>query len=312
MSVVPPRSTLNARAVGKRIFAAIVTGVFAYLISALTNQEPIVSLMLSLLIGGIVLLAQLLIDFGKVIEGLEVRMEGVERVIEMARLHDAAGRSTLNTSIVARLLESTARFGDDDAPVVKAFAEYEVSKTADLLTQLNQGHVISHDGEALDWLLSVTRSITTSLDATSTVLVDGKGNGFEGGFWSSDSGRRYLKAQEDAIHGRQVTVRRLFIMENVADFNEDDFLPIAKTQMDAGIKIRALQYDRLPSVQISPIDFILFDGKLTYELIPSNDPYSQGYLHTFLNRMPAHVAERQAHFERLWEIADRHSAEQDG
>lgn len=314
MSSEPLRPALTTSAVVRRILVATATGGFAFLVSALADQSPISSITLSILIGGVILLTQLLIDFEKRVEGIEIRQQSANQINEATQLLQAVGNSALEPTVVTDLLQNTAHFGHHVPTVIRKFAEHEVARVGELLKQLSQGKAIYDDGEDHDWILSLTRVARRTIDATSTTTVDGYGSSFKGGFWASDHGQRYLKAQAEAIQGdNKVVIRRLFILENSDDLSDPDFLSIVQSQAAAGIKVMALHYDQVPAMLLgSRVDVILFDGEIAYELIPAPSSNPQpGYLMTHLITKPQHVTERKTSFESLWALAEHQRRERE-
>ncbi|MGI5165573.1 DUF6879 family protein [Spirillospora sp. CA-253888] len=302
------RAGLTTSLVARRVTIALLTGAFTLGITALAQGElfSVTAVTLSVLLGGITLLTQVLIDFEKAITNVDQAVEErFSRASESARLLDAVGASALDGTKVTELLENSARVGPAVPPLLKGVAETEVARTSRFLHQLVGGEVVYDDGEDRDWLLSLTRNARLTIDATSTTTVDGRGPSFADGFWSSDLGNRYLRAQSDAVVRHGVEIRRLFIVKDFEEFNEAPFASIAESQEKAGIKILPLQRDKVPTtLRPSLIDFILFDQVLSYEVIPtpSSSPTPE-FLNTRLIRRPEHVTERRACFETLWNLA---------
>ncbi|MBW8487677.1 DUF6879 family protein [Actinomadura parmotrematis] len=306
----PPRarSVLTTSMVARRVSFALLTGAFTLGISALAQGEPfsITAITLSVLLGGVTLLTQVLIDFEKALAGVDQAFEDrFSRASESARLLDAVGASAVDGPLVTELLERAARLGPAVPPLLKDVGETEIVRASRFLGQLVTGEAVYEDGEDRDWLLSLTRNARLSIDATSTTTVDGRGPSFAEGFWSSDLGNRYLQAQSNAVVRRNVEIRRLFIVTDPEEFNGRLFASIAESQEKAGIKILSLPRERVPStLRPSLIDFILFDQVLSYEVIPapSSSPAPE-FLNTRLIQRPEHVAERRACFETLWNLA---------
>ncbi|MDX6739812.1 DUF6879 family protein [Actinocorallia sp. A-T 12471] len=331
-----PRRGAADGGVGRRVAVSVVLGLFSFGAAVVVDRAAIDdvtvgALILAVLIGGIGFLVQLLVEFEQRLESVERRDQRAQAelaagvrsgfaeltgVVEdrfaqstrASRLLGAVRASAVDDGVVTRLLDNTAMLGVPAPPLVKAMAEAEINRASRFIQQLIQGEVVYADGEDQDWLLGLTRNIAVSLDATSTSLVDGVGTSFDGGFWTSGLGQRYLKAQDDAVE-RGVRIRRLFIMRDYAEFTSPDFLPIAQLQINAGIQVRALQHDQVPRpLRSSLIDFILFDDAIRYEVIP--DPSAPGeFLKTHLTSEPTAVHERRQRFERLWDLAERQDRE---
>ncbi|WP_106396818.1 hypothetical protein [Actinocorallia populi] len=301
------RSTLTASAVARRVAAALLTGVLTLGISSLAQGELSASAInLSVLLGGIVLLLQVIIDFERAINNVDQSIKDrFTRASDMARLLDAVGSSAVDGMLATELLENAAGISPAAPPLIKGISETEVVRASRFLRQLAHGEVVYDDGEDRDWLLSLTRNARFAIDATSTTTVDGQDAGFARGFWSNDLGNRYLRAQNDAVLNREVRIRRLFIVQDLEEFNEPQFASIIESQEKAGIHILPLQRDQVPpTLRPSLIDFILFDQVASYEVIPKPSPSpTPEFLNTRLITRPEHVVERRTCFEGLWNLA---------
>ncbi|GAB2844973.1 hypothetical protein GCM10022221_50350 [Actinocorallia aurea] len=334
-----PRSRLVDSGVARRVLVSTFLGAFAYAMAVIVDDAKgtntsISALVLSVLIGGITFLVQLLVEFERRLDSMEghgqrarrelsaalgegfVALTGLiedrfARFTEESRLLSDVRTSGVDDAVITGLLTNTVLLSRSAPRLVKAMAEDEITRASRFIRQVVNGEVAYLDGEDQDWLLGLTRNISRSLDATSTSVVDGVGLSFDGGFWMSDLGQRYLKAQEDAVEQRGVRIRRLFIMRDYAEFTGPDFLPIAQAQTKAGIQIRAIQHDQVPGpLRSSLIDFILFDGEIRYEAIP--DPSAQGsFLKTLLTTEFGLVQERAHRFDRLWTLAGQQELERE-
>lgn len=293
--------------VARRVIVAVTTGGFAYLVSELAGQQPISGLILAILIGAVVLLTQLLIDFDDRIHGIHQWQLNQSHDHEAAQLLRAVDNCGLDTRVVVDLLAKAALVGNDVADVVRAFAEYQICQTAELLEELGKGKASYEDGEDHDWILGLTRVTRRSIDAISTTTVDGSGSGFAKGFWASDHGKRYLKLQAEVIQAHGVSVRRLFILEKPGDLTDSDFLTIVQSQTAAGIEVMTIHLDQVPEVFLQGrLDVIIYDDAIAYELLPapSASPH-RGYLFTNLIAKDQHVLERRNIFNALWSLAER-------
>ncbi|ROO89327.1 hypothetical protein EDD29_7017 [Actinocorallia herbida] len=317
----------------RRVLVALLLGAFSYGVAAAVElagggKVTVGSLILAVVIGSVGFLVQLLAEFDRRLGNAEKSLAEASRVIDAgfthlteviddrfaqsnraSRLLGAVRASAVDDAVVTRLLDHTATLGVPAPPLVTAMAEEQINQASRFIQQLVQGEAVYVDGEDQDWILELTRRCAVSLDATSTSNVDGVGATFDGGFWTSGLGQRYLKAQEDAVDQRGVRIRRLFIMRDYAEFTSPEFLPIVQLQRNAGIHVRALQHDEVPRpLRSSLIDFILFDDAIRYEVIP--DPSAPGeFLKTHLHSDPGAVLERRHRFERLWDLAGQQERE---
>jgi hypothetical protein len=298
------RPTVTAGAVIRKTAVAAASGAFALFVTKFAaNQSAAQSLTLSIVIGSVVMLVQLLIDFDARIEGIERWMRATDLAIESSKWQQALGDSALDREAFTRFREAVANFGQDGPPLIRRFAEIVVKGDTDLIDRLSRGEgEVTCDGEDHSWILQLTSATMKTLDATSTTTVDGKGENFSGGFWTSEHGRRYLKAQVEA-KGRGVVIRRLFVMQDAKDINDEDFRSITQEQRGAGIEVRALRYDQIPAILESATDFILFDEEVAYEVVPASNR-QLGFLMTRLRTRSDYTRECKERFETLWQLAE--------
>jgi hypothetical protein len=216
---------MTAGAVVRKIAVAAASGGFVFLVTEFAIILPATqSLTLSIVIGSVVMLVQLLVDFDARIEGIERWMRATDVAIESSKWQQALDDSALDR--VTRFREAIVNFGLDRPPLIRRFAETVVKGDTDLFDRLSRGEGTG-DSEDHNWVLQLTSTTMKSLDATSTTTANGKGENFSGGFWTTEHGRRYLEAQVEAM-GRGVVIRRLFIMQDAKDINES---PLATRRM---------------------------------------------------------------------------------
>ncbi|GAA1828516.1 DUF6879 family protein [Actinomadura chokoriensis] len=299
-----PIPSITTGAVVRRIAVAAAAGTFAFLITNYVADQDIgQSLTLSVLIGGVIMLAQLLIDFDGRVEGIERWMRATDLAIESAKWQRALGDSALDREDLTRFREAVENFGRDCPPLIRRFTEIVVKGDTELIDRLSRGEgEVTCDGEDHDWILQLTQATMKTIDATSTTTVDGEGESFSGGFWTSEHGRRYLKAQVEA-KARGVTIRRLFIMQGDPDVNDEDFRSITQEQRGAGIEVRVLRYDQIPAIHESTTDFILFDEEVAYEAVPASNR-QLGFFMTRLRTRTDYTRECKERFELLWQLAE--------
>jgi len=309
----PLRPSLDNKTVAVKVVYSLILGGFAYFVSALADQTTSDSVMLSVFIGGVIFISQLLVDFEKSlievrrsVHDIDTRNQATNQLSEGTQLLRQVHSSVLKDSDMVKLLHSVARYDERMKGIAVRLAAAEIAKTAKTLKQLHDGTVVYEDGEDRDWLLGLTRAARLTIDATSTTTVDGCGSTFGGGFWAGDLGRRYLRAQAKAIQTYAVTVRRLFILEKFDDHEDSDFLAIVQSQTQAGIEVRAIHQDRLPEIFRDRFDIIIYDDEVAYELLPEASSAPQrGYVETKLITDDQHVSDRKGNFEMLWSLAEQ-------
>jgi hypothetical protein len=188
--------------------------------------------------------------------------------------------------------------------LVQAFAQWEISRISTLLRELGEGNVI-YEGEDRDWLLGLTHNTERTLDALSLNVVDQGPSEFDGGFWTTDAGQRYLEAQRDRIRSG-VRIRRIFFVDSTERRGSEMFRRICKMHTEIGVQVRVL----MPADLASPLglfDFIVFDDVLSYEVTPAAPQVGQITTHTFVHTLlvleTPRVKQRTERFKELWELA---------
>jgi hypothetical protein len=193
-------------------------------------------------------------------------------------------------------------------PLLQRVAQRQVDEANSFVRQIPLATEIPYEGEARDWLLSLTREAERSIDSISLSTVDAGMRGFDGGLWTSDLGARYLELQRAAI-ARNVRIRRIFIFEDEVLARDETFLQITQVQRDIGIEARMLDYQLIPSWMQSMIfDFTIFDESVGYERTPAMT-FTAGQrrpaiVRTVLSPTPTRVHNLKDQFEQLWEAAD--------
>lgn len=292
-----------------------VSGGAVYLISSLTHQPQEWTLMLSAFVGGVILVVQFLIEFDRSLRDIEKRLAIHTTMVDdtvrasFLKINTAtAVYSTIETSPVGadikQLVEDVTRIKDSFPKVALNLAQSEIVRVARLIRELGEGQA-AYDGEDQDWLLTLTRVAMASIDATSTTAVDGGGENFEDGFWSTNLGLRYLDAQRDAAnHG--VIIRRLFILNSLKVADDPKFQKLCRMQIEAHITVRVLGSSEIPERLIrSQFDFILFDAMISYEAVAATRLDFEMKPHianTQLFARPHHIQGRLALFNELWEL----------
>ena len=215
--------------------------------------------------------------------------------------------STIDAS-VQRLADSLAADGLAGHPLLQRLARREIERANRFVRLLPAGREIAYDGEDREWLLGLTQEARSSIDAVSLFVVDSGMLGSDGGLWVSDLGTRYLDLQREAI-GRQVSIRRVFVVENDDLAPDVTFLKIIQMQRDIGVGVRILDHQLIPGwLQARIFDFVVFDGALSYETTPATTFSAAGsrptIVRTLLAPMPERVRDLKHAFEQLWTAAD--------
>lgn len=307
---------------GRRTFLRkiVITALVGAVTFPLTNvlfQSQAEQLAMSAAAGSVILIIQFLIDVEHRLAGVEANQdqhaETVRQVVDdgFARINEATalfGRATavgLKADAITELVRNAAGLGPDLPPLVSAFVAAELGRTSRLFREVADLEA-TYGGEDRDWLLTLTRCATTAVDAFSLPAVDAGVAGFDGGFWASDLGRRYLERQREAVL-RGVRVRRVFVVEHGELADDPHLVRLCDEQAALGVRVRVLHPADVPSPLKSYLyDFILFDDVLSYEVTPSpqvgvgENPL---ILHTRLLLDPVKVQERRERYAHLWDLA---------
>jgi hypothetical protein len=290
----------------------LATGGFTFYLSRLIDQSDAWSIILSVLMGGVVLIVGFLTSFERRLGSMEASLPAHNtevvsvvgrRLGEIGRAVDLVERSSRSTELLS-LLDETLAFLEAEAAggpaLPRSFVLETISQQTALIRDLRGGTAI-YRGEDRDWLLALTLRTTSTLDAVSTAggITD---RGIDSGFWDSDHGRRYLQYQRDAV-ARGIRVRRVFVLDQLA-YDDQQVLDGIRGQRRFGIDVRRIldsACESEPEVRDSVLDFVLFDDAISYQL---SNATLRGIARTTLLRNPQPIAENRRTFDWLWANAD--------
>ncbi|AEV82588.1 hypothetical protein ACWT_1569 [Actinoplanes sp. SE50] len=296
----------------RKVGVALITGGVAFALTNLAHQDPILSVTLSVLIGGSALVVQFLVDFESRLREVQIGQRDQARQIrecvderfraisEATELYGLMEDSMVQTEVLSQLIRHSTRIGPNSSALAHRLAQRELHRMAEFLKELGDGGEAIYDGEDRDWLLGLTCSAEKCIDATSLTTVDG------GGMWSTDLGQRYLDAQREAVQ-RGVRVRRIFILDRPDPQGADRLDEVYRQHADIGVEVRVL--DSAAAGQLrrtSLFDFILFDGVIGYEVTTGSwidESAPPIVVNTRLVLRPSRVEERRDRFSQLWEAA---------
>ncbi|GAA4583816.1 hypothetical protein GCM10023194_22100 [Planotetraspora phitsanulokensis] len=260
-------------------------------------------LILTVLISAVVTVVQYLIDVDKQLEATRREVvDGLSRINEATELFGLVEASAVQTDVVTQLVRNATRVDKGMPALVQAFAQTEIARISTLLRELGEGNVI-YEGEDRDWLLGLTANTRRSLDALSLNMVDQGITEFDGGFWTTDAGQRYLEAQRDRIR-EGVRIRRIFFVDR-SEVESEKFRRICKMHSEIGVQVRVLTPDTLVT-PLGLFDFIVFDDVVSYEVTPSpqvGEITTHTFVHTLLVLEPPQVKRRTDRFSELWELS---------
>jgi len=307
----------------RKVLIALIGGGIAYLITQLAPDSggdggrALWELTIAIFIAGVTLVVQFIAGLDDRVIGLESRQaehhRGVKGLIdqkfseinEATELFGLVEGSALQTEQTIQLIRHSTKIKETTSSLVRHLAEAEINRMSLFLKELSDGSTVSYDGEDRDWLLALALNTRRTLDATSLSMVDAGNSGFDGGFWLTDMGQRYLDLQQE-ITRRGGVVRRVFI-ESGDLIDDPSFLEVCQVQKEAGIGVRLIDPDKSANIPHSALfGFIVFDGEISYEVTPAarfRNNEQPTIVSTQLVLQPARVRERIRHFEALWEAA---------
>jgi|KBSSwiStaDraftv2_1062776.scaffolds.fasta_scaffold10978_2 hypothetical protein len=277
----------------RRIGFALGTGIISFAVSQLASESTLWPVTLGVFLGGVVLVVQFLVEF-------ETSLKQISHAAEVV---DSIQRSAIGAELLD-LTQSAARIGSDTPELVCGLVKSEMAHLATLLEGLRSGSA-QCVGEDRDWLLSLTRNATAEICATSTTDVDGGRRDFSDGFWTSELGRSYLEAQQEAS-GRGVQVRRIFVLKRDAVLSNPSFVTLCQNHQAVGVDVRVISIPEIPARWRRFHDFILFDQKISYEILlptrTSSGPRPEIEA-TLLRLDRPLLTERREEFEGIWAAA---------
>jgi hypothetical protein len=303
--------------IGTKILVTAIAGGLAYVLTNATGQPEIWQLTMSVFVGGIVLVVQLLIDYdNRLLQFAALQAEHVRHTEEIVDRRFAAisaatalyanvEATVLRADNVTRLVESAARISPHDE-LSRRFADHEINRLSTLFEGLQNGVAVD-DGEDPNWLLGLTDCASRSIDATSMTSFNGPSNHADDEFWSSRLGQRYLDGQRRAVTERGVRIRRVFLLSDEDAEDNKRLAALREPHHRIGAETRVLRHSGLDFLlQTSLVDFILFDQSVSYEL-HSSARLGGGDRPTIISVTlvvePHRLAERRQRFETMWEAA---------
>ncbi|HEX5203965.1 DUF6879 family protein [Paractinoplanes rhizophilus] len=293
----------------KTALLTVASGGITFLVTNGLDQPQAICIILSILIGGIALMVRFLVDFEKRLAGVEeIEREGMadmkklvgdafSEISEATALFGLIEASALQTDLVTQLVRNSTSISPDSPPIVYKFVQAKIKEMSDFLKQLAEGGTVTYYGEDRDWLLGLTRTATTSVDAISLAAVDHD-------LWHSEIGQRYLDAQRRAARdGRRV--RRIFVLESPDMEHDPELRRAYEEQREMLIEVRLLDRLAVPTpLQVQVRDLILFDDILAYETTPTTtDPSKAQVAETRLVLTDSRVKECSQLFRELWDVS---------
>ncbi|GLW96525.1 hypothetical protein [Microtetraspora sp. NBRC 16547] len=307
---VPGKTRVSSEILPRTLRKILITAAVGIPTFFLTNNTKLLSddtseILITAFISAVVFLTQYLIEVDRQLETTRQEMvTGLSRITKATELFNRVEASAVQTDVITQLVSNATRVDKEMPALVQAFAQSEIARISTLLRELSEGNVI-YEGEDRDWLLGLTRNTQCSLDALSLNVVDQGPSEFDGGFWTTDAGQRYLEAQRDRLRAG-VRIRRIFFVDRTERLEADLFRQICNMHTEIGIEVRILTAADLSS-PLGLLDFIVFDDNVSYEITPSAPQVGQITTHTFVQTLlvlePPRVRQRIERFKELWELA---------
>ncbi|WP_214108462.1 hypothetical protein [Acrocarpospora catenulata] len=270
------------------------------------EDQKAFSILISLFTASVAFVVQHLIALEKQNDAIRRELrDGLARIDEASELFALVEQSAVQIDLVTQLVRNATRVDGDMPTLVQKFAQSEVERISILLRELGEGDV-TYEGEDRDWLLGLARNAESSIDALSLAVVDQGPGEFTGGFWTTDAGQRYLEIQRERVRAG-VAIRRIFYVDDPKRLKSDTFREIIRMHSEAGVHVRVLTADRL-STALGVDDFIVFDGVVSYEIMPSStQAVGELITHTFVRTLlileQPRVRRRSDRFNELWALA---------
>jgi ABC-type multidrug transport system fused ATPase/permease subunit len=292
--------TIHISPVIIRVGVTLAIGGLSFLLSNAAGQSTESTVTVSVLVGGVVLVVQYLAGFEGRLEALGVEQRRTLAGMNAAtRLYDQLKRSPIDVADLERLVESMITIRSLGIQMISDLTMAEFVRLAQFVEEIRVGEA-SYEGEDREWLLGLTRAAQGDIVATSSTLVDD-------GFWETELGDRYMKAQIEAVE-RGVRVRRLFIIDDRRT-SDQSFSVLIQRQKELKMEVRTLVFDNLSTIQRNSYrDFVVFDKRLYYQV---QSPPKIGtassqaaVVETRLTVRAEDVESAMVRFEELWDLAD--------
>jgi hypothetical protein len=254
----------------------------------------------SVLVGGAVLVVQYLAGFERRLDSLGTEQRrNLSTVNAATRLYEQVEMSPIEVEDLKRLVESMTTIRNLGIRMISGLVSAEFERFAQFVEQIRVGEA-TYEGEDREWLLGLTRTAQGEIAATSSTLVDD-------GFWETELGDRYLKAQGEAVD-RGVRVRRLFIVDDHSRTSGQSFNALLRQQMGLKVEVRAVVFTDLSAIQRNSYrDFVVFDKRVYYQVQapPRIGTVSSpaAVVETRLSARTEDVDWAMVSFEELWELA---------
>jgi hypothetical protein len=174
-----PDRTRSARLV-RKIAVSLTIGVSTYLIVSMLARTPVepqlLGFTLSVFIGGVALVTQVLVDFVSRLVTVEdsrqrhaehmddLVLAGFAKVNEATALFSLVESPALRADVVIQLVRHATLLHPSPPQLIFRFAEAEIGRMSQFLKGLGEG-IVACDGEDRDWMLALAGQALSSIDA---------------------------------------------------------------------------------------------------------------------------------------------------
>lgn len=311
-----------------KIFITCAAAAGTYAATTFVHQDDMLALMLSAFVGGVTLVVQFMLDvearqisvdtslsaFEKHQEELTAQLEGsvklqLERFNQANRLLARLDSGPLGRQLVMDLVQHAGDLNGSAPALAHRLAESGISEVSNFISDLSGGREVAADGDGWPWTFTLTSSAHETIDATSySARGDGEQSLWDDDMWTSELGQRYLKVQSEAIQ-RGVTVRRIFILEEMALAEHAELRNNCDQQVRLGIDVRLIDAAKAANIAGGHIPLVIYDRAISFELTQSRFPAARpGFIKTTLVLNPFKVHERWEMFQRLWDGASKYES----
>ncbi|MEV6301839.1 DUF6879 family protein [Actinoplanes sp. NPDC051861] len=301
----------------RKILVALASGGFTFLVTNVSDQPLFPALILSLLVGGIVLLTQLLLDLEHRQRSVEAALRSVRddqtaalraevaKISEATALYQQLEGSAPGLDLAGRAVRGLSATAGSEPSLAIRVAQAEIAAAVDFLETITRGGAVT-EGENRDWLITLTRQAHRSMNAVSLCSESPGGDFSDDGFWNTDIGAYYLDNQREAVR-RGVDVRRLFVVPHDRLAAHPGLTALVRLHRENGITVQVLVATDLPPSRRHQLpDMVVFDEEVCFELSsapPLDEDTPRYFIQTRVTTEAATVQSRLRLFEDLWKTA---------
>ncbi len=175
-------------------------GTATFVITTTAQQPPAWSWMLSVFVGGVVLVVQFLVNVDGQLADLR---RDVLETATAGRLIEMPKSGPLSRDTILQLVTNAASFHPAVPPLVRHLAQAEMNRVSNFVRDAASGSQIVYDGDDWYWCFSLIEHTNHNMDATTYFRSKDGVHLADDDLWFSELGQRYLHSQAEAV-GRGV------------------------------------------------------------------------------------------------------------